>query len=72
MDQFIFYLEKSSPRTQGKLLTIFFKQDKKPFKKKKGPSDTGRINTKILLSVGLVSTAHRWAAADPKSQVNKD
>lgn len=37
MDELIFCLEKSCPRTQGKLLSIFFffKQDKKPFNKKK-------------------------------------
>lgn len=72
MDSFIFYSQKSSPRRSDKFFTIFFfKQDTKTFKTKKSLLDTERVNTKTIISVGLVSTAHRWAVADPKSQVTK-
>lgn len=46
MDELIFYLEKSSPRTQGKLLTILFKQDKKPFNKKMALQILGEFTPK--------------------------
>lgn len=70
-DELISCSQKSSPRRPGKPLTIFFKQDTKTFNKQQSPSDTGRVNNKIIISVGLVSAAHRQAVADSKSQVTK-